>query len=193
MIASHFCRWWCIGVQSLKYRFLFKWDLIVFLVIWPWWRHQMETFSALLAICSPHKGQWRGALMFTLICARINGWVNNREAGDLRRYRAHYDVIVMYTLKNYEMNACIGPGCHSFYVGGTLIEGEASGDIFQTTQHHIHISPGIIIDAVIHRWNEICTSVVLTGKIKQGLWKVINPEPNWYCGHGVMTSRHHDQ
>ena len=44
---------------------------------------------------SPHKGQWRGALMFTLICVRINGWVNNREAGDLRRYRAHYDVIVM--------------------------------------------------------------------------------------------------
>ena len=46
---------------------------------------------------SPHKGQWRGALMFTLICARINGWVNNREAGDFRRYRAHYDVIVMYS------------------------------------------------------------------------------------------------
>ena len=45
---------------------------------------------------SPHKGQWRGALMFSLICARINGWVNNREAGDLRRLRAHYDVIVMY-------------------------------------------------------------------------------------------------
>ena len=44
---------------------------------------------------SPHKGQWRGALMFTLICARINGWVNNREAGDLRRHRAHFDVIVM--------------------------------------------------------------------------------------------------
>ena len=44
---------------------------------------------------SPHKGQWRGALMFTLICARIKGWVNNREAGDLRRYLAHYDVIVM--------------------------------------------------------------------------------------------------
>ena len=47
---------------------------------------------------SPHKVQWRGALMFTLICARINGWVNNREAGDLRRYRAHYDVIVMPTI-----------------------------------------------------------------------------------------------
>ena len=65
------------------------------------WRHQMETFSALLAICgpvnSPHKGQWRGALMFSLICVWINGWVNNREAGDLRCYRAHYAVIIMNT------------------------------------------------------------------------------------------------
>ena len=46
---------------------------------------------------SPHKGQWRGALMFSLICARINGWINNGEAGDLRRHCAHYDVIVMST------------------------------------------------------------------------------------------------
>ena len=44
---------------------------------------------------SMHKGQWRGTLMFSSICARINGWVNNREAGDLRRHRVHYDVIVM--------------------------------------------------------------------------------------------------
>ena len=44
---------------------------------------------------SPHKGQWRGALMFSLICSWINVWVNNHEAGDLRCYRAHYDVIVM--------------------------------------------------------------------------------------------------
>ena len=44
---------------------------------------------------SPHKGQWRGALMFSLICAWINGWVNNREAGDFTRYRAHCDVTVM--------------------------------------------------------------------------------------------------
>ena len=44
---------------------------------------------------SPHKGQWRGALMFSLICARINGRVNNGEAGDLRRHRAQCDVNVM--------------------------------------------------------------------------------------------------
>ena len=64
----------------------------------------METFSALLAICAgnspvpgefPHKDQWRGALMFPLICVWINGWVNIRDAGDLSLYRAHYDVTVM--------------------------------------------------------------------------------------------------
>ena len=47
---------------------------------------------------SPHKGQWRGALMFSLSVACINGRVNNREAGNLRRHRTHYDVIVMDTL-----------------------------------------------------------------------------------------------
>ena len=61
--------------------------------------------SALLAICAgnspvtgefPHKSQWRGPLMFSLICVWIDGWVNNGETGDLRRYRAHYDVIVMF-------------------------------------------------------------------------------------------------
>ena len=69
-----------------------------------WWRHQEEPYSALLALCagnspvpvnSPHKGQWRGALMFSLICAWIDDWINNREACDLRRHRGHYDVNVM--------------------------------------------------------------------------------------------------
>ena len=63
----------------------------------------METFSTFLAICAgnspvtPHKDQWCGSLIFPLICAWINGWVNNREAGDLRRHRAHHDVTVMLT------------------------------------------------------------------------------------------------
>ena len=43
-----------------------------------------------------HLCQWRGALMFSLICAWINNWENNCEAGDSRHYHAHYDVIVMY-------------------------------------------------------------------------------------------------
>ena len=71
----------------------------------------METFSALLAICagnSPHKGQWRGALMFSLICAWITACANNREAGDLRRHRAHYDVTVMNVVDRNWAKCCVG-------------------------------------------------------------------------------------
>ena len=50
---------------------------------------------------APHKGQWRRALMFSLICAWINGWVNNREAGDPGRHRAYYDVTVMGQCNTY--------------------------------------------------------------------------------------------
>ena len=57
---------------------------------WPWARGIHRS-----PVNSPHKGQWRRALMFSLICVWINGWVNNREAGDLRRYLTHYVVIVM--------------------------------------------------------------------------------------------------
>ena len=53
------------------------------------------------SVNSSHKSQWRGALMFTLICAWINHWVNSGEAGDLRRYRAHCDVIVMERISSY--------------------------------------------------------------------------------------------
>ena len=64
------------------------------------WKHFPRYWSFVRGIHrspanSPHKGQRRGALMFSLIFVWINGWVNNREAGDFRRYRAHYDVIVM--------------------------------------------------------------------------------------------------
>ena len=64
------------------------------------WKHFPRYWLFVLGIHrspvnSPHESQWRGALMFSLICAWINGWINNREAGDLRRYHTHYDVIVM--------------------------------------------------------------------------------------------------
>ena len=44
---------------------------------------------------SHHNGQWRGALVFSLIGLWINGWVNNGETGGLKRHRTHNDVIVM--------------------------------------------------------------------------------------------------
>ena len=80
--------------------------LVCFILLWLYCqiladRHQMGTFSALLALCegnspvtvnSPHTGQWRGALMFSLICAWTSGWVNNRDTGDLTGHWDHYDV-----------------------------------------------------------------------------------------------------
>ena len=70
-----------------------------------WWRHKMKTFSRYWPfvrwfhrspVGSPHKGQWRGTLVFSLICSWTNGSVNNLDAGDLRRHRAHYDVTVIW-------------------------------------------------------------------------------------------------
>ena len=86
----------CLGIGRHKpHDDVIKWKH--FPLYWPFVRGIHRS-----PVNSPHKGQWRGALMFTLICARINGWVNNREAGDLRRYRAHYDVIVMQLYNTVE-------------------------------------------------------------------------------------------
>ena len=57
--------------------------------------------SALLTLCevnhrwpvdSPHKKQWCGALVFSLISAWTNDWANNPDAVDLKRHRTHFDV-----------------------------------------------------------------------------------------------------
>ena len=64
-------------------------DLMIEKIVVAWWRHQMETISALLVICagnlwpvnSPHKGQWRGVLMVffylrlnKLLSKQLWGW-----------------------------------------------------------------------------------------------------------------------
>ena len=61
------------------------------------WKHFLHywPFVHQSPVNSPRKGQWHGALLFSLICAWINGWVKDHEAGELRCQRAHYDVTVM--------------------------------------------------------------------------------------------------
>ena len=59
------------------------------------WNHFPLYWTFVKGIHRWHKGQRRGALMFFFICAWINDWVKNREAGDLRCHCADYDVIVM--------------------------------------------------------------------------------------------------
>ena len=84
-----------------------------------WWRHQMEIFSALLAICVGNflvPGEFpalkvrpvtRSFDVFLDLRPKKSGWVNNRKAGDLRRLRAHYGVIVMWPI-NSAVVRCIG-------------------------------------------------------------------------------------
>ena len=65
----------------------------IFSHYWPFVR---EIYPS--PVHSLHKGQWPGALMSSLICAWINGWANDRDAGDSRRHRAYHDVTIMYCL-----------------------------------------------------------------------------------------------
>ena len=67
---------------------------------WPFVRRILRS-----PVNSPHKGQWHGALMFSLIYSWINSWVHNREVGDLRRHRAHYEVIVMQATVFHVLNS----------------------------------------------------------------------------------------
>ena len=110
ILSTNFRR--CVALwvllKTLKFEFLLialNLHLLFFLVhMWHddviKWKHFPRYWPFVRGIhwspvISPYKGQWRGALIFSLICTQINGWVNNDEAGDLRRHRVHYDVTVM--------------------------------------------------------------------------------------------------
>ena len=71
-----------LGVSvSVAHDDIIKWKK--FLHYWPFVQGIHRSL-----VNSPHKGQWRGALMFSLICTWIYGWVNIREPG------THYDITV---------------------------------------------------------------------------------------------------
>ena len=114
-------RAWAIGRHSAEYSEMFSLTINYFKLRFIWntadqisphrrllmrchddvikWKHFARYWPFVrgihwLSVNSPYKGQWRGALMFSLICAWINRWVINHEASDLRHHQAHYDVIV---------------------------------------------------------------------------------------------------
>ena len=78
--------------------------VFIYNIRWKHWQHMMTSSNGNIvrvigSMCGEFTGRrWRGALVFSLICSWRNGWVNNREAGDLRRHRAYYGVIVMMVL-----------------------------------------------------------------------------------------------
>ena len=84
----------CFWIENWNIRFTNSEWLLNYLY-WMVLKRFYVLFNLFELLMNMHKGQWRGALKFSLICTWINGWVNNRGAGDLRRHRAHYDVIVI--------------------------------------------------------------------------------------------------
>ena len=88
--------YWCSLVPAKFVRWIRKY----FPRYWPFVRgiHQSP-------MRSPHKDPCRGALVFSLVCAWTNGWANNRDAGDLRRLRSHYDVTVRVSLRGNSAGA----------------------------------------------------------------------------------------
>ena len=108
-------------------------------IVVSWWRHQMETFSALLAICagnSPVTCEFTAQRLVTrsfdvffdlLLDKQINGWVINREAGGLGRNRTHYDatVILWFTEKLVPVFVILHVMSMNVLIKGTWLCGNA--------------------------------------------------------------------
>ena len=113
---------WCHQARSHYMNQCWPWSMAPYSVTWPQkmklsliqindfvccqddvikWKHFPRYWSFVRGIRrspvnSPHKGQWRGALVFSLICTWTNDWAKNRDAGDLGLHHAQYDVTVMF-------------------------------------------------------------------------------------------------
>ena len=100
-------RWQHVAKLSLtKNHFAFANDDVIqrepFSCYWPFvWDICMSPMNF------SHNGQLRGALMPSLICAWTNDWANNRDPGDLRRNRTHYDVSLMHGVSSIVLYCAI--------------------------------------------------------------------------------------
>ena len=100
--------------------------------------------------------------MFSLICAWINGWVNNHEAGNWRRYRAHYDVIVM--ISNF--------WCKTFDVSMLAVPYDA---LFNSPSIYFWYNPGLICEWIVNLPHSLISFVLcryfrVTFVSNTGLW-----------------------
>ena len=122
---------------------------------------------------SPHKGQWRRALMFSLICVWINGWVNNHEAGDLRRRRTQYDVIVMFP-------RCMG---YLSYIANTMTVDGRKDISSHGTCTDLFLSKYSIPSTVTQRTHGVMITALLSQNVTKSLWRnndvIITPCVLW--------------
>ena len=144
------------------------------------WKHFPRYWSFVRGIHrslvnSPHKGQWRGALMFSLICAWTNGWVNNRGAGDLRYHCCHCNVnstpCSQALAKGLKMRNISRPWPN-------LNSSEGSQDISacQTSGHYCHafsIKYGNHTFEMFH-WVEMPPKIVICAHLTRAGWYTLH-------------------
>ena len=123
----------------------------------PWWRHQVETFPALLAICEGNSlvtGEFPAQRPVTRSFGAFfdlrlnNGWVNNRGAGDSIRHCTHYDVTVMIKWQHMCVNNCVTL-LHMYSISISLYFWQCNHDstsswIFHAVNSHEYVMGPII-------------------------------------------------
>ena len=118
--------------------------------------------------------------MFSLICVWISCWVNNGEAGDFRRHRAYYDVIVIKGIDNVCLYSVLLRGTPGFALTASL---HSSTRAESTTIGHNPVclrcpqctllfkSNGIYFsNAYLIYWSSISWSKLLTWHLSGVLW-----------------------
>ena len=156
-----------IGVPCVDVRFLFKTALeqsIRGRAVWCDWGIYYWSFVREIhrsPVDSPHKSQWRRALIFSLICAWTNSWVNNRDAGVLSHHDAYYDVTVMW-------------GC----LPVLLMQG--------ITQQHLWTTPVTLRVSARARWTNFqhCSTLFLNFWTSDHLFKMCSFV--WTCKKGFV-------
>ena len=125
------------------------------------WRHQLETFPRYWPfvrvthgspVDSPPKGQWLEALRFSLICAWTNGWANNRDAAELRRHRAHYDVTVMLKVESF---STVQNGFLAVIDGTTVIKSKTQIMMTSLNGNIFCVTGSLCVEFTCHRWNTL--------------------------------------
>ena len=127
-------------------------------------------------VVSSHKGQWRGALMFSLICAWTNDWTNNRDTGYLIRHHTYYDVTVMKK-SLWRVNGRIGPPWH--------FQSRLPFNTLRPRQHGRHFAGDIFKGIFLNENIWIPIKISLKSRVQLTISKHWF---RWWIGAGLATS-----
>ena len=123
------------------------------LLIWTLGANFSEIAINWHPVDSPHKGQWREALMCSLIWVVTIGSANNRDAGDLRRHRVHYDATVMTKGNDNLHNRNVSRIQDDMRYTFNQMSHRNNWSYFLTLNRHGHSSE--IVNTIFRQWNRL--------------------------------------